>query len=165
MFPESRSERMSSLAKNEPLVSFLAAEQGGEKLLVLAFRERFQGERGKAGISAKAVDHPGQGRAFDHLGRSVGGEDEGRGRTQASDDVLQGLDRHLGSMEIFQGKNDGSTRGETGDCAGQEFEDLISVLQGPRLTRDRNALGAGRADLLDFAEHGEERDQVVGDIG
>ena len=89
---------------------------------------------------------------------------------QAADDVLEGLDRDLGGVQVVEDEDERLAASDPGQRPGDELEDLDPVLGLLLLGRDRDARIAAhaRAQLSDLRKLGKKSDQVrsqVGEVG
>ena len=130
---------------------------------VVRRRERAEGQGDEARVAAEGLQHLHERMALLDLGLAVRPDDErGRGR-EAPHDVLERLDGLLGAVQLLEDEDERLPLRDAGQRARDQLEDrdLVLGLRGAYGT----GVGRGGPELADLAEHGEEREQVAGEVG
>ena len=107
---------------------FRAAGHGFDQAPMLGRRERSERQRDETRVVGEGVQHPEERMALVDLVLTVAADDEGRGRPQPADDVLQRLDRDLCSVQVLQDEDEGLAAADARQRARQQLEDLDPVL-------------------------------------
>lgn len=116
--------------------------------------EKGERERDEARVVPEGLEHADQRMASVRLVLTVAADDERRGRPQAPDDVLKGLDRDLRAVQVVEDEDEGLAAGDPCQRPGNELEDLDPILGLLLFCRDGDARvpADGRAQLADLRE-------------
>jgi len=128
---------------------------------VLRSRQGAQRQRDEARVAAEGLEHLDERMSLLQLRLPVRRDDQRGCRSQPPHDVLEGLDRLLGPVQLLQYQHDRPSLSDPGQGSREKLEerDLVVGFRGV-LARLR---GRG-SELPDLREDGEERDEVRGEI-
>ncbi len=130
------------------------ADERFDERPVLRGRERRQRDRHESRVVGEGVQHLDEGVALVGLGLAVAAHDQRRRRTEAPDDVLEGLDRGLGAVEVVEDQDERLAAPDPRQRPRDELEDLEAVLRLALLRRggDAGVAADRRAELGDLRE-------------
>ena len=130
---------------------------------MLRDRQRAESNRGESCVAPEGFEHLHERMALLDLRLAIGAHDERGGGREPPRDVLERLDRKLGAVQLFEDEDERLLVSDARECPREELEDGRPVLGLRRAHRAR--LRRGGPQLADFAEDGEEREQIAGEVG
>ena len=129
-------------------------------------RKRAQRDRREAWIIREGVEHTDERMPLVGLGLAVAPDEERRRRAETAHDVLQGLDRDLGGVQVLEDQDERLSGGDSRESPREQLEDLDAIF-GFALTgrSDFRIAAHGRTQLADLRQQREKGEQLRREVG
>ena len=133
---------------------------------MLRGRKRAQRDRREAWIIREGVEHADERMPLVGLGLAVAPDEERRRRAETAHDVLQGLDRDLGGVQVLEDQDERLSGGDSRESPREQLEDLDAIF-GFALTgrSDFRIAAHGRTQLADLRQQREKGEQLRREVG
>ena len=133
---------------------------------MLRGRKRAQRDRREAWIIREGVEHADERMPLVGLGLAVAPDEERRRGAETAHDVLQGLDRDLGGVQVLEDQDERLSGGDSRESPREQLEDLDAIF-GFALTgrSDFRIAAHGRTQLADLRQQREKGEQLRREVG